>query len=327
MSISAFWSLGRRQKPQMHMAPFLKNTLFGALAMLLLAVSAAQADDWSADKLRGPVVQLVDGQWQQLKRGMVVPDDRVVRTMAAGYVTFTRGKETVELGPNTQIQIFDKAGKKPFTTVKQYFGTVSVEAEVRNVQHFAVDTPFLAAVVKGTRFTVVSGKTSSKVTVRRGHVQVTNLRNKSRVLLSVGQSAIVDGTKSNSIEVSGGGKLPAVESASGKPLVTVGADGVGVNAGKLASVSVGSSGVNANVGNLADVNVGKSGIGVNVGGLGVSLGNRSSNSGSGSGNSGSGNSGSGGSGSGGSGSGGSGSDDSGSGGGLNVNVLGIKLHL
>src|SRR5512141_346328 len=105
----------------------MRRLIAGLLAAALILLPAlALADDWMADKLRGPVVQYIDGQWQPLTRGMVVPDSRIVRTLATGHVTFTRGEETVELGPNTQIQIFDKAGKKPFTTVKQYFGTVAV---------------------------------------------------------------------------------------------------------------------------------------------------------------------------------------------------------
>jgi len=288
------------------MLAFLRNTLFGALASVLL-VSAAHADDWLAGKLRGPVMQMVDGQWQPLTRGMVVPDDRIVRTMAAGYVTLTRGAETLDLGPNTQIQILDKAGKKPFTTVKQYFGSVSVEAEVRNVQHFAVDTPFLAAVVKGTRFTVVSGKTNSMVTVRRGHVAVENNTNKSHVLLSVGQSATVDGVKTNSIIVEGRGKLPAVLGSDGQPLISVGTSSDGTT-------------VSVNAGNLVNIDAGSSGLNVNAAGVGLSLGKGSDNSGK--------DSGSNGSGSGHSGSGSSGSSGSGGGGKIvNVSVLGINVGL
>lgn len=43
---------------------------------------------------------------------------------------------------------------------------------MENVQHFAVQTPFLAAVVKGTKFTVVSSKTGAEVAVQRGNVEV-----------------------------------------------------------------------------------------------------------------------------------------------------------
>ena len=271
------------------MLAFFKNVLFGALGSVLL-VSAVHADDWLAGKLRGPVVQLVDGEWQPLKRGMVVPDDRVVRTMSAGYVTFTRGGETLDLGPNTQIQIFDKAGKKPFTTVKQYFGSVSVEAEVRNVQHFAVDTPFLAAVVKGTRFTVVSGKTNSTVNVRRGHVAVEDLKNKSHVLLSVGQSATVDGAKTNSIVVEGSGKLPVVLGSDGQPLVPVTAP-------------------DSDADNLVDVDADSSGLSVKAAGVGLALGKGSDNSGKDSGSN------------------GSGSGHSGDGTVVNINVGGLHVGL
>jgi len=44
---------------------------------------------------------------------MVVPDSRVIRTLNTGRVTFKRGDETVDIAPNTQIQIYDKGGRKP----------------------------------------------------------------------------------------------------------------------------------------------------------------------------------------------------------------------
>lgn len=252
-------------------------------AVLVLMPLAAVADDWTAAQLRGQVVQLVDNQWQPLKRGMVVPDSRVVRTMKTGHVTFERGSETVDLGPDTQIQIYDRAGKKPFTTVKQYFGTVAVEADVRNVQHFGVDTPFLAAVVKGTRFTVISGKTGSSVTVRRGHVAVENLRTHSKVTLSVGQTATVDATATKGeTEVSGSGKLPVVVDSKGNPLVSL-STGSGARvsvAGGLVTADAGSGGVSVGVGNVAQVNVGGGSLlNVSVGGSGNG-GSSSSSSGS-----------------------------------------------
>lgn len=132
-----------------------RQALFAGLAVSLISfTSLAIADDWVATKLRGTVLQFVDRQWQPLKRGDIVPDSRFVRTAPNGMVELTRGAETVSLDPNSQVRIFDKGGAKPYTTFKQDFGIVSVEAEVRDVQHFAVVTPFLAAVVKGTRFVV-----------------------------------------------------------------------------------------------------------------------------------------------------------------------------
>jgi hypothetical protein len=182
-----------------------------AAAILMGTTSVTFADDWMASKLFGNVLQLVDGQWQPVVRGDTVPDGRVIRTVGFGRATFTRGNETVDVGANTQIQIFDEKRQKPFTTVKQYFGTVSVEAQVEEVQHFAVQTPYLAAVVKGTRFTVNSGETGASVSVQRGHVAVEDKHDHTHVLLEVGQSAKVDVVATESaIVVSGDGDLPEV---------------------------------------------------------------------------------------------------------------------
>lgn len=227
---------------------------------------AALADDWVADKLRGQVVQLVDKQWQPLARGMVVPDSRVIRTMKTGHVTFLRGTETVDLGPDTQIQIYDKAGRKPFTTVKQYFGSVSVEADVRKVQHFGVDTPFLAAVVKGTRFTVISSKGGSSVSVRRGHVAVENRHTHSTVTLSVGQTATVGSAKSDETEVSGSGKLPTVLDSEGNPVAGTASTGTQLSVGGgLLSAGVGDGGVSVGVGGAARVDLGGGGTSSDAG--------------------------------------------------------------
>lgn len=185
-------------------------------AVLVCLPSFALADDWVATKLRGVVLQLVDGDWVKLKRGDVVPDDRVIRTLKFGRVAFERGNETIDLGGDTQVQIIDRSGRQ-FTTVKQYFGTVAVDAEAQNVQHFAVSTPHLAAVVKGTRFTVVSGKDQAKVTVQRGHVAVEDDDTHQKTLLAAGQAART-GDGGAPLEVSGRGTLPVVYAANGKPL-------------------------------------------------------------------------------------------------------------
>jgi uncharacterized membrane protein YgcG len=197
-----------------------------ACAVVVVLTSAAAADDWIASQLRGQVWVLVDGNWQPLARGNIVPDTRSVRTGDNGHVTFTRGGETVTLDADTQIQIFDRAhgvSVKPFTTVKEAYGTVSIEAEVENVQHFSVETPYLAAVVKGTKFVVTSGKGGANVVVHRGHVEVDDPHNKTHVVISVGQSASVDSGKSGGvIAVSGTGKLPAVINANSKAVVATG---------------------------------------------------------------------------------------------------------
>jgi hypothetical protein len=184
-----------------------------AVLFLFALSAAALADDWMAVKLRGEVLQLVGGQWEPLKRGDVVSDDRVVRTLKTGRVEFRRDAEVISLGPDTQIQIHDRSGQR-FTTVTQHFGQVTIEAEVRNVQHFAVETANLAAVVKGTRFVVTAGKDWSKVDVQRGHVAVESELTHSTTVIAKGQSATASATAE--LQVEGRGNLPPVVGANGR---------------------------------------------------------------------------------------------------------------
>ena len=159
------------------------------LSVVLVIASPALADDWTATKLRGTVM-VNDlhgtGTWTRLNRGDVVADDSPIRTMASGNVEFTRDAETISLGPNTDAQIFDRTGQR-YTTVVEQFGQVDIDAQVQNVQHFAVQTPYLVAVVKGTHFSVFSSNAGSRVVVNRGLVGVTGQGQKRGVLVAAGQ--------------------------------------------------------------------------------------------------------------------------------------------
>lgn len=236
----------------------MQSTFRAALAIVLLAFlavpGAALADDWVAIKLRGAVMQHVGGEWIQLRRGDIVPDDRVVQTLKHARVTFKRDKETIELAPETQVQIVDRSGKR-YTTVKQAFGSVTIEAEVRNVQHFEVQTPHLAAVVKGTKFVVTSGESGGLVKVTRGLVAVEDEHNGQSVTVAAGQTVVTE--DGQSMEVSGRGKLPVVVDAGGSPVIAT-------------SASNGQGNGGANSGNA--LNAIGNGVGNTVGDVGSAVG-------------------------------------------------------
>ena len=182
----------------------------------------------------------------------------------SGRVQFMRDRETVDLEPNTQIQIFDRTGQR-FTTVKQYFGTVTVEANVENVKHFEVQTPYLAAVVKGTIFVVKSDKRASSVVVKRGHVAVEDRSSHRHVLLSVGQSAATGAGE----ELTVGGKVSAESAKAEKEAEKAaekaekaaekgdkGKGNSGHGSGDVASVEITKQGATVSVGQAVSVNVG-----------------------------------------------------------------------
>ena len=207
-----------------------------AVALTGLLLTPAMAADWAASRVRGPVFLFVDNAWMPLDRGDVVPDGTVVRTGKGTKVRLERGNERIDLGSNTQIRIFDREDTL-YTTVKQDFGIVSIEADVRQVEHFAVETPQLAAVVKGTRFTVIYGQDIAEVRVNRGTVYVEDRRSGANTLVEAGQRAstasdgelLLDGESlSDDLDDEASSSLP--EQANG-----VGRDGVPPGQAKKAS--------------------------------------------------------------------------------------------
>ena len=302
----------------------------GLLRMASLALVAwtglagmVMADDWVVDRLRGEVLVAVDGSWQPLRRGDIVSDDSAIKSLDGSRVTFTRGAEAIELSGATEIRIFDQQGQK-MTTVMQAYGTVTVEAERLQIQHFSIQTPYLAAIVKGTRFTVHSDDTQSNVEVERGLVQVQDYMHGVATDITPGQSAVV--SPEIVLDVSGRGAHA--------PLVTL--DGELVSPAEQGSSGNGNGGSNAGGnghGNAFghDKENGNSGNGSNAGGngngnaYGHDKGNGNSGNGHGNGNSnagGNGNSGNSNSNAGGNGNGNSGNSSSNAGGNGNGNAYG-----
>ena len=191
----------------------MKNNLrSAAVASLVLALSVVNpvlADDWVAERLRGSVLILKGGEWTALQRGDVVSDDSYVKTLGNGRVEFTRGAETIALAGHTMIQIID-GNRAKFTNVHQHYGQVTVEAERKDVNHFAVLSPYVAAIVKGTQFTVRSGASGASVSVDRGTVGVTDQVSGSSVEISPGQGASIDPSGQFHVTAANGAELPVV---------------------------------------------------------------------------------------------------------------------
>jgi hypothetical protein len=183
------------------------------LVVALFVTAPALAGDWVVTRLRGSVEQLVDDVWVPLKRGDSVDYDRYVRTLSDGHAELTRNLEVLTLDINTTIRIqLDTA--TGFTTVLQDTGRLEVEAEAKNVQHFAVQTPYLAAVVKGTHFVVTAGFDSTEVAVDRGTVGITSVASERSTTITAGQTATVG--KKQDLTVSGLGPWPTIYDKSGE---------------------------------------------------------------------------------------------------------------
>lgn len=167
------------------------------LVFACLSVSvAAAAEDWVAARATSEVSYTTDKEtWVPLRKGMAVPNKAWISTGPRGRLQLVRGSESIAFQPNTLASIITRGSTvNRKTEVVQQVGEISLEIEKRQKPHTTVQTPFLAAVVKGTRFTVQVGKKDAAVAVDRGLVQVTSFRSGERSELSAGQGARVDAT-------------------------------------------------------------------------------------------------------------------------------------
>lgn len=159
------------------------------IAMLLLSfgVPAQAWADWVVARASGTVwVIAPDSTASAAVVGQALPDSWMLATGDNGRAMLTRGVEYISISPNTQIIVRDSG---PNTHVTQPAGTAEYEVEHTGVPHFTVQTPVLAAVVKGTHFTVTTNGISGSVRVERGVVEVIGAANGQRTTLTAGQSA------------------------------------------------------------------------------------------------------------------------------------------
>src|SRR3981081_1105913 len=130
-----------------------------------------------------------------------------IRTGRNGRVLLTRGEETILVSPNSVIGIPAEKKQGLSTTILQQAGSILLEVEKRNVKHFEVETPYLAAVVKGTQFRVSADKRDSRVDARRGQVEVADFKSGQYAMVLPGQVAKVVSRSVGGLLLSGAGAL------------------------------------------------------------------------------------------------------------------------
>ncbi|MEE4012235.1 FecR domain-containing protein [Roseibium sp. FZY0029] len=288
--------------------------LLAALAIFWFSQQAFSQDTdadgahwhWSVERVSGRVmVETREGETFALKRGMTVRKGWKLKT-GGGRVVVSRGKETFVVSPNSVVTLEPKGVLIKRMVVYQDRGQVDVDVQRRWYRHFKVETPFLAAVVKGTRFSVRVGNRTASVKVGRGVVGVHDFASGERANVGAGQAAATNPSRRVGLSVSGKTKpeveagpkrAPAFQTRVVKNVPASNAQAKAANGISRGNAGIARSGTNGNSGNK-----GNSGGNGNSGGHGNGNGNGNSGNGNsgghGNGNGNSGNSNSGGNGNG-----------------------------
>ena len=155
----------------------LRSRLLLAISVILCIGSGAIAEDmaWHISKSSGDVWMISSGAQQVAltNDASFKPGDEI-RTGRNGRVLLVRGQESILVSPNSVISLPPAETEQKdglSTIILQQAGSILLEVEKRAVKHFEVETPYLAAVVKGTQFRVSVNKDDSSVDVLRGEVE------------------------------------------------------------------------------------------------------------------------------------------------------------
>src|SRR3954447_11775918 len=190
-----------------------------AAALMLGTASAASAADngvWSVGKATGEVWVATSGAQQvSLSQQEALKPGDTIRTGRNGRVLLVRGEETILISPNSVVGLPTESKEGLSTTIIQQAGSILLEVEKRNVKHFEVETPYLAAVVKGTQFSVTVAAGSTKVGVLRGQVEVSDFKTGQIAQVLPGQAATVFEHGKPGLSLSGAGTFNPIEH--GKP--------------------------------------------------------------------------------------------------------------
>lgn len=130
----------------------------------------------------------------------MVVSDRVVATGPDDWLVLTSGQDTLKLHPDTAVVV---AKPEPVRTrIQLRSGTVEVAVGKRAAgESFEVQTRYLVAIVKGTKFEVSTTRGASAVSVTEGRVLVRAIDSGDGVDVTPGQTAIVSSANPDDPEI------------------------------------------------------------------------------------------------------------------------------
>ena len=178
------------------------------LAPLLMAIGGtalAQTPAWRISEVSGQVTIIENGGSRAATRGMLLAQGSTIATAAQARAVVVRGQEFVVVSPRSRLRIPQAQTSGGIVQMLTDWGTALFRIERRSTPHFGVQTPYLAAVVKGTTFTVTVGEAGASVQVTEGAVEVSTLDGGAAELVRPGMIAAVNASDRYQLNIEGDG--------------------------------------------------------------------------------------------------------------------------
>ncbi|MEP3464942.1 MAG: FecR family protein, partial [Parasphingorhabdus sp.] len=183
-----------------------KSVTTGLVFALMSSTSAmAQSGGWKLSETNGQVSVGRQGVTKTAIGGQNLRAGDVIRTGSRGRAVVTRGDQYMVVAANSHIKLANPETDGVITQVFNYLGNVLFKVDKRKAKHFGVETPYMAAVVKGTTFNVTVGAEGSTVQVTEGAVEVATLDGGAIELLQPGMIGMVSGADPFAMTIMGDG--------------------------------------------------------------------------------------------------------------------------
>ena len=174
-----------------------------AAALLCSSTAFAGAPAWTVSESSGAVNILHAGTSKVANRGGALVIGDVVVTGARGRAVLVRGQEFLVVSPNSRISIADPANTGGLIQIVQNWGSAIFKIEKKTEKHFAVKTPYLAAVVKGTTFNITVDDKGARVQVTEGRVEVATPDGRAVSMVLPGEVGLVNARDTMRLTIQG----------------------------------------------------------------------------------------------------------------------------
>jgi len=158
---------------------------------------------WRVSGLTGEAsARLGSAPYEALAIGDIVPVGSEIQTERGSVVFLSRRGDRVVIQPASHLRIAEPKAGGLLTQFIQSFGNVFYDVEPRSSRSFGVQGPYMAAVVKGTRFLVTVNRKANSVRVDEGRVLVAAVDGTSSAMVGPGNVATVERGGNGGVQVS-----------------------------------------------------------------------------------------------------------------------------